>query len=261
MRCTASAATSAGPTTRPIGSVARSSLAARLELVAEQRCRQRRVDEAGGDQVDPDRGDLERQAGGESGQRGGDRRDDARRPMAGLAAAGAAHEQQRAAGADLAGARGGRRRASASGARGARGAPRRSPSRPAARSTGRRRSPSRGRSGPARPSKKRLEGGRVVGVERRGAPRAELARRVLQPLGIAAGQDRRRRPRRGPAAPSRARCRRCRRSRRRSARAARRARMVASCHRAPSSARHRRSAPTGLRAAAISWRSAFSAAT
>ena len=32
MRWTASAATSSGPTTRPIGSVARSSLAARLEL-------------------------------------------------------------------------------------------------------------------------------------------------------------------------------------------------------------------------------------
>ena len=36
-------------------------LAARVELVAEERGRQRRVDEPGGDEVDPDRRDLERQ--------------------------------------------------------------------------------------------------------------------------------------------------------------------------------------------------------
>ena len=53
---------SAGPTTRPIGSVVAELLAARVELVAEERCRQRRVDEAGGDQVHPDRCELERQA-------------------------------------------------------------------------------------------------------------------------------------------------------------------------------------------------------
>ena len=61
MMCTASAATSAGPTTRPIGSVARSSLAPLVQLVAEERRRQRRVDEAGRDEVDPDRRELERQ--------------------------------------------------------------------------------------------------------------------------------------------------------------------------------------------------------
>src|SRR5437660_404410 len=35
----------------------------------------------------------------------------------------------------------------------------------------------------------RLQRGRVAGVERRRAQRAELARRVLQPLWVAAGQD------------------------------------------------------------------------
>ena len=65
IRCTASAATSSGPMTRPIGRVARSSLAALLELVAEQRRRQRRVDEAGGDQVDAHRRELEREVGDE----------------------------------------------------------------------------------------------------------------------------------------------------------------------------------------------------
>ena len=76
-------------------------VAARVELVAEQRRRQRGVDEAGGDQVDADRRELEREAGRQGGQRRGRRRDD---PDAdgGWRAAGAAHEQQRAAGADLA---------------------------------------------------------------------------------------------------------------------------------------------------------------
>jgi hypothetical protein len=40
-------------------------IAALLELISEQRCRQRRVDEAGGDEVDTNRGELERERGGE----------------------------------------------------------------------------------------------------------------------------------------------------------------------------------------------------
>ena len=101
MMCTASAATSAGPTTRRMGSVARSCCAAVVELVAEERCRQRRVDEAGGDEVDPHGRELEREVGGEGGERGGDRR---REPEAdaGAAGAGAAHEQQRASRSHLA---------------------------------------------------------------------------------------------------------------------------------------------------------------
>ena len=102
MRWTASAATSAGPTTRPMGSVARSSIAPLVEIVAEERSRQRRVDEAGCDQVDPDRREVEGEAGRERGHRRGDRRDD-RGAGTDPPAAGAADEQQRAAGSHPAG--------------------------------------------------------------------------------------------------------------------------------------------------------------
>ncbi len=47
-------------------------LAALVELVAEQRRRQRRVDEPGGDEVDADRRELEREVRGQRGQRGRD---------------------------------------------------------------------------------------------------------------------------------------------------------------------------------------------
>ena len=117
-------------------------------------------------------------------------------PTLGRRAARAAHEQQRAPGAHLAGAVAGdadhQHRVLLE--RAAR--LRRSPSRPAARSRGRRpvtMTWSIGRLELARRSASRRS--RVVGVERRGAQRAELGRRVLQPVGIAAGQDRRRRPR------------------------------------------------------------------
>jgi len=75
--------------------------AARLQVSAQQPGRQGRVDEAGRDAVDPDRGEFQGQVGHQGGYPGGaDRRD-------GLAlgrapGAGAAHEQQRAAGPDLA---------------------------------------------------------------------------------------------------------------------------------------------------------------
>ena len=62
MRCTASAATSSGPDDAADRAASRAARSRRLvELVAEQRCRQRGVDEAGGDEVDPDRRELERE--------------------------------------------------------------------------------------------------------------------------------------------------------------------------------------------------------
>ena len=73
MRWTASAATSAGPTTRRIGSVARSSSRRASSCVAEQRRRQRGVDEPGGDEVDADRRELEREVRRQGGQRGRER--------------------------------------------------------------------------------------------------------------------------------------------------------------------------------------------
>jgi hypothetical protein len=55
------------------------------------------IDEAGGDQVDPDRRDLDREVGDKGGHRGGGRRDE-RQAGPPAAVGGAAHEQQRAAG-------------------------------------------------------------------------------------------------------------------------------------------------------------------
>ena len=54
-----------------------------------------------------------------------------------------------------------------------------------------------------------LDGSQVIGIERRGAPRADLIRRVLQPLGVATGEDDVGAPRFVRALPSPARCRRC----------------------------------------------------
>src|SRR5512143_2264932 len=94
MMWTASAATSAGPTTRPIGSVARSSFR-RSSSRSPQRCRQRGVDEAGGDEVDANRRELKGEGRGERRQRGGGGGGDPE-AAAGAVPAGAAHEQQRA---------------------------------------------------------------------------------------------------------------------------------------------------------------------
>ncbi len=51
-------------------------VAARLQLIAEECRGQRRVDEAGRDEVDPDRGELEREVGGDGRDRGGGYRRD-----------------------------------------------------------------------------------------------------------------------------------------------------------------------------------------
>ena len=70
-------------------------VAAFLQLVPEQRCRERGVDEASRDEVDADRRELERESADERGQGvggGGGDPDAASHPPA----AGAAHEQQRA---------------------------------------------------------------------------------------------------------------------------------------------------------------------
>src|SRR3989442_16030564 len=51
-------------------------IAAVFQLIAEERCRQRCVDEAGGDEVDSDGREFERQVGCEGGKCGGDCRRD-----------------------------------------------------------------------------------------------------------------------------------------------------------------------------------------
>ena len=82
---------------RPDGKRGAELVAALVEVVAEQRGGQRCVDEAGGDEVHPDGRHFERQVGDQGGQRGGARRNE-RQAGAPSPAAGAAHEQQRAAG-------------------------------------------------------------------------------------------------------------------------------------------------------------------
>ena len=69
MMCTASAATSAVVTTRRMGSGGAKLIAAVVELIAEERCRQRCIDEARSDKVNPDGSEFERKAGRESGER------------------------------------------------------------------------------------------------------------------------------------------------------------------------------------------------
>src|SRR5271165_7631314 len=76
-------------------------LAALAGPVAVQRGRQRRIDEACRDQVDPDGRDLEREGLSQCGKRGRERGDE-REARCGAAAAGAAREQQGASRADLA---------------------------------------------------------------------------------------------------------------------------------------------------------------
>lgn len=68
-------AMSAGPTAAD-GKRGAELLATRVELRAEQRCRQRRVDETRGNEVDADRRKLERERSGKCGHRGGERYDE-----------------------------------------------------------------------------------------------------------------------------------------------------------------------------------------
>ena len=68
--CTASAATSAGPTTRRMGSGAKL-VATFFELIAQQFRGQRCVHESRGDEVDSHGCDLKRQVSGEGGERSG----------------------------------------------------------------------------------------------------------------------------------------------------------------------------------------------
>jgi hypothetical protein len=70
-------------------------LAARLELVAEESCRERRVDEAGRDEVHAHRRELDREIPRERRQRRSHRRDE--RACGGTASAGSADEQHGAA--------------------------------------------------------------------------------------------------------------------------------------------------------------------
>ncbi len=66
-------------------------IAAVVELIAEQRCGQWCIDEAGGDEVDSDGREFEREAGGEGRERSGDCRHDPH-PDACASAASAAYE-------------------------------------------------------------------------------------------------------------------------------------------------------------------------
>jgi hypothetical protein len=59
------------PDHAPDGQCRAELVAALVEVPAEQRRGQRRVDEAGGDEVDPDRRQFDRQVGDQGGQRGG----------------------------------------------------------------------------------------------------------------------------------------------------------------------------------------------
>src|ERR1700750_1300692 len=68
-------------------------IAAVVELITEERCRQRCVDEAGSDEVDSDRREFERETGGEGGQRSGDSRDESE-SLGHAAATSAPHEEE-----------------------------------------------------------------------------------------------------------------------------------------------------------------------
>ena len=203
---------SAGPTTRRIGSVLRSSSRRYFELIAENRRGERRVDEPRRDQVYADGGELERQVLRHRRQRGGERRDE-REAARRAPAAGAAHEEQGSARAN-----------SADGV--ARDLKRQQEMRLDVAACllhvelGKRRV-IRARTGDqhvvdrrtqlAEESSELLE---IRGVEGRGIG-CELAADALQPVGIPRGQDQRRRLRRARAARSRAQCPSCRQSRRR----------------------------------------------
>ena len=187
MMWTASAATSAGPDHAPDGERRAELVAPLFEPVAEQRRRERRVDEAGGDQVDPDRRELERQIGRQGAEGGGGGRDDAE-PDARAAAAGAAHEDQRAPGADL-------RRGVARDAEHQQRMVLERATRGLEVHLGQRRvvGPAGGDHDvvdrPLEAGEEGLHGSRIVRVERRRADCTELGCRALQPVGVAAGQD------------------------------------------------------------------------
>jgi hypothetical protein len=100
MMWTARAATSAGPTTLPDGKRFAQLVPAGIELIAQERGREGRVDESGSDEVDPYRRQLERQVGDQGGQSGGEGGGNGHAEI-GAPAAGAADEQQRASGSDL----------------------------------------------------------------------------------------------------------------------------------------------------------------
>ena len=258
MMWTASAATSAGSTHAADRQRGAELLAARLEPVAEQRRGQRRVDEAGGDEVDPDRRELEREVGGQRGQRGGAvaeisaRPGAARRPPVPLMKSSVPGRSHPAAPRAWRPAIGSSRwvvDVAASRVE--------VDLRPAARSTDRRPVTSTWSIGVGSSSKNRAEPSEVGGVEGRVPGASTSVAASLEALGIAAGEDDVGALGPGRVGRSRARCRRCRRSRRPSARAAP----------APASSR---SAPVAsvmrsltwgdqLRPAAISARSAFSA--
>ena len=100
MMCTASAATSAGENDAPDGERGAKLIAAVVELVAEERCRQRCVDEAGGDEVDSNGREFEREAGGEGGQRSGESRDESE-SLSRAAATSPPHEEESSSRANL----------------------------------------------------------------------------------------------------------------------------------------------------------------
>ena len=154
IRCTASAATSSGSDHAPDRQRGAQLLAARVEALAEQRRRQGRVDEAGRDEVDPDRRDLHGQVLDQRGCRGGERTDQ-READAAAAAAGAADEQQRPSGPHHADGEAADAQRQQQVPLDVRLGPPRSPSRRAARSTGRRPRPSAWSIGLGRSSKKR----------------------------------------------------------------------------------------------------------
>lgn len=162
-------------------------IATPLKVLPEERCRQRRVHEAGGDHVDADRCQFEREVCDQRGHRRGNRRDDSE-DGARAAAAGAAHEQQRAAGPHLAGRALGYvdRQQHVLGEAAARLLGIHFEQGPVVRAAGRdHHMVDRCWQVLEEP----LERSRVVGVEGRGALRAELLRCLLEALGIAAGED------------------------------------------------------------------------
>ena len=68
-------------------------IAAVVELITEERCRQRCVDEAGSDEVDSDRREFERETGGEGDQRSRESRDESE-SLNRAAATSAPHEEE-----------------------------------------------------------------------------------------------------------------------------------------------------------------------
>ena len=159
-----------------------------FQPIAEQRGRQGRVDEAGGDHVDAHRRDLERQGGGQGAECRCHRRDDAEAdPRA--TAPGPAHEQQRASAADLAAgglARDAEHRQGTACERAARLVEVHVGERRIVGAAG-------GHHDVVDRACEVLEEVvdriRIAGVERRGARRSQLACRALEPFGVAAGQD------------------------------------------------------------------------